>query len=708
MPDTGYQHTGGQTNVIVDTRHWAIGGGDFFVYTGASNGYDEASESYRIRVRDVTGGSVRAASGTVRATSGTVQAVEPRPLAAAFAPPTLDSHGGSAFTMWLGFTEEVQITEKTLRAALSVSGGQLTSVAQRDAGYNRNWNVTITPHEFQTVTITMPATSDCGAANAICTEGGKRLSGALTLVVPHYTIPRVTGATVEGGPGDNGAWDTDETATFAVQFNKAVTVSGLPDNAPTLGILVGGTRRQAEFTGGSGSDTLTFSHRVTSDDAGTTSIEVVDNGIALDETGIADSHSQAAVLTFDYYTYLSTTAPPIRALFRSLPASQPRESSFTFELAFSEEPTGLSYLTLRGNDENPGVLSVANGEIDAVRRLESGESRRWEVTITPSGADPVTITLPANGDCAATGAICKNARPLAAPVTATVPAQDTAATGQPTISGTAQVGQTLTVDTSGIADGDGLTNASYAGTWFAKEPDATSPGGYLRALLGAGSDLSFTVSRRDVGLTLQIGVRFTDDAGNEESLTSAKTAVVAATSPAAPENFAASVTNSGDLNLSWKAPTWDLSGEIRGEPTWGDGGSPISGYAVQWKEASDSWDTEADVSEATVTGTAHTIQGLTSGTEYTTRVIAVNSVGRGAPSGEATVTANRLPTGTPTISGTAQVGERLTADTSGIADADGLNDVAYGYQWLADDAEIAGATGTATPWRRPTRARPSG
>ena len=39
------------------------------------------------------------------------------------------------------------------------------------------------------------------------------------------------------------------------------------------------------------------------------------------------------------------------------------------------------------------------------------------------------------------------------------------------------------------------------------------------------------------------------------------------------------------------------------------------------------------------------------------------------------------------------MGETLTADTSAIADADGLENVSYAYQWLADDAEIAGATG---------------
>ena len=49
--------------------------------------------------------------------------------------------------------------------------------------------------------------------------------------------------------------------------------------------------------------------------------------------------------------------------------------------------------------------------------------------------------------------------------------------------------------------------------------------------------------------------------------------------------------------------------------------------------------------------------------------------------------------GAHTISGTARVGETLTAEPSGIEDSDGLDDVAYSYQWLADNADIAGATG---------------
>ena len=57
---------------------------------------------------------------------------------------------------------------------------------------------------------------------------------------------------------------------------------------------------------------------------------------------------------------------------------------------------------------------------------------------------------------------------------------------------------------------------------------------------------------------------------------------------------------------------------------------------------------------------------------------------------------NTEPTGSPTIAGTPEVGETLTADTSAITDADGLENATYAYQWIANDgsadADIADAT----------------
>ena len=55
---------------------------------------------------------------------------------------------------------------------------------------------------------------------------------------------------------------------------------------------------------------------------------------------------------------------------------------------------------------------------------------------------------------------------------------------------------------------------------------------------------------------------------------------------------------------------------------------------------------------------------------------------------------NTPATGAPAISGTPQVGEELTALTSGISDADGLDDARFAYQWIRVDSDIRGATGS--------------
>ena len=152
------------------------------------------------------------------------------------------------------------------------------------------------------------------------------------------------------------------------------------------------------------------------------------------------------------------------------------------------------------------------------------------------------------------------------------PRPNSPATGAPTISGTAQVGETLTAETSAIADADGMSGAVFIYQWLADDAD----------IAGATSD-TYTLVDADLEKAVKVRVIFTDNRSHQETLTSAATAAV--------------------------------------EPR-------------------------------------------------------PNSPASGAPS----------------ISGTAQVSETLTVDTSGIADADGLTNASFAYRWLADDVEIAGAT----------------
>ena len=159
--------------------------------------------------------------------------------------------------------------------------------------------------------------------------------------------------------------------------------------------------------------------------------------------------------------------------------------------------------------------------------------------------------------------------------------------------------------------------------------------------------------------------------------------------------------NNHELYVWWKMPENRV-----------DRAPPNTTYKVQWKEATGSWDNPADVSEeldspspAQKETLVHVIRGLTGGVEYDVRVIANNPVGDSVPSEVVSATptplaesANQVVENTPAegapgIEGTPEMGQMLLAVTTDITGADGLNNVVFSYQWLADDVEISGGVG---------------
>ena len=216
------------------------------------------------------------------------------------------------------------------------------------------------------------------------------------------------------------------------------------------------------------------------------------------------------------------------------------------------------------------------------------------------------------------------------------------ATGAPTISGTPTVGQVLTASASSIVDADGLSNSVFTYQWVTSD-------GTTDADISGATNATHVIASQDVGNTLKVRVSFTDDAGNEETLTSAAIAAVVAGVPGVPGNLAVSLNDTGRLDVFWDAPH-------------SDGGLPITGYKVQWKESSNSWGTPADVSETTVTGTSSTVTGLTDGVEYTFRLFAVNSAGESAASTEGSGTPRE--TTAPTVSSASVDGAALTVNFS--------------------------------------------
>ena len=340
--------------------------------------------------------------------------------------------------------------------------------------------------------------------------------------------------------------------------------------------------------------------------------------------------------------------------FNSYQASETDETVY-YEVAWYHGGTERTY-TLRNDDVSRKIM-VQVSYVDDGGNPESLTSESTAAVVRPSG----------------------------------IGGSNTPAAGSLALSGTAKVGETLTADISGITDDNGLVGVSFSYTWSANDG----------LLLGQSVVPTYTIRPKDVGLSIDVTVHFTDDDGYHEQMASTATSAVLAATPAPPQNLKVSKEGKGSLDLKWDTPVVDMEGLRNGKGTKGDGGSPIRKYKVQWKESADSWDTPEEVSEDAVQNTTHTIGDLTGDTQYDVRVVATNDVGDGAASEQVSGTpqlGNAPAVGIPTISGTAHVGETLTANTSGISDSDGLTSVSYSYQWISSDgtsdADIVGATGS--------------
>ena len=245
---------------------------------------------------------------------------------------------------------------------------------------------------------------------------------------------------------------------------------------------------------------------------------------------------------------------------------------------------------------------------------------------------------------------------------------NSSATGLPSISETAQVGETLTADTSAIADADGLDNAVFS---YQRLADGTDISG------STGS--TYTLADADEGKAISVKVSFTDGAGHAETLTSAATDVVEA-KPNNPATGAPAIRGTAQVGETLISDTSGISDA--------DGLANAS-FSYQW------WADGADISGAT--DATYALADSDEGKTVKVRVSFTDDAGNDETLTSAATDAvearpNRPATGALVITGAARVGELLTADTSGIADDDGLDKTSFSYQWQADGADIPGAT----------------
>ena len=335
---------------------------------------------------------------------------------------------------------------------------------------------------------------------------------------------------------------------------------------------------------------------------------------------------------------------PFTAALEGLPASHDGSSAFTVTLRFSREPNTLSY-----RDIQAGLVFIKGAALTGVRRSVPGSDQAWALTVTPNQTGDVIIrVLPRS--CDSTLAFCADGQALTESVFETVAGPDTAPatvvnsdhTGGPTISGTAQVGRTLTANTAAIADADGLTNAVFAYQWIRQ--DLTTA---LSENINGATSATYTVTTADVGSALRVLVTFTDDAGNAEESISQQVTPIAAPdpqqsqqsgpkdtktllpqdtpqqAPPAPTALTATANSVGHVVLSWAAPADDT----------------VNGYVILRRRPTQGEQTlSVYVEDTQNTDTTYTDTDVTPGTQHVYRVKAINAAGQSHQSNHANAT----------------------------------------------------------------------
>ncbi|MDH3209578.1 MAG: cadherin-like domain-containing protein, partial [Burkholderiaceae bacterium] len=232
--------------------------------------------------------------------------------------------------------------------------------------------------------------------------------------------------------------------------------------------------------------------------------------------------------------------------------------------------------------------------------------------------------------------------------------------GLPTINGTVTEDQTLTANTTGISDDDGLGAFNYQ---------------WLRdgVLVGGANASTYVLGDADVGTQISVRVSYTDAQGTAESVTSVQTTPVVNVNdaPSGLPTINGTVTEDQTLTAN-TAGISDDDGLGAFSFQWLRNGGVIGGATASTYELGDT-----DVGTQISVRVSYTDAQSTAESVMSVQTVPVANL-------------NDAPAGVPTISGTVSEDQTLTVNASGISDDDGLG--AFSYQWLRNGAVIGGAT----------------
>ena len=167
---------------VSSSYQWIAGGADIGA-TAPSLALIASQMGHDIQVRVTFTDNADNSESLTSAATATV-AAKPTPLTTSFSD-VPDSHDGSnEFTFDRSFSENIKAGYERVRDdAFTISDGDITRVQRKPQGSNQTWTITVEPAGDRTVSITLPATTDCDDTGAICTADGRKLSNSTTVTV---------------------------------------------------------------------------------------------------------------------------------------------------------------------------------------------------------------------------------------------------------------------------------------------------------------------------------------------------------------------------------------------------------------------------------------------------------------------------------------------------------------------------------------------
>ncbi len=528
----------------------------------------------------------------------------------------------------------------TAEAVTSVATAAVANINDAPTG-----SVTIddtTPTQGQTLTVsnTLADPDGLGAITYTWRADGASVGTGSTYVVTEAEVGKVISVVASYTDGHGTSESVSSAATAAVaNVNDAPTGNvTIDDTTPTQGQTLTASNTLADADG---LGAITYTWQADGSTVGTGGTYVVTEAEVgkvitvtasyTDGHGTSESIASAATAAVANVNDAPTGAPVVSGT----PTEDQTLAADTSAIADADGLGTFSYQWQRNGSNVAGATSSAYTLGDA----DVGATIRVVVSYTDARGTAESLTSAAVGPVANV---------------------DDAPVGTPVVTGTAAEDQTLTADTSSIADADGLGAFSYQ--WQRN-------GSNVAGATGS----TYTLGDADVGTTVRVVVSYTDGQGTAESLTSVAVGPVANVNDA--PSGAPVVTGAATEDQTLSADTTSIADA--------DG---LGAFSYQWQRNG------ANVAGATAS--TYTLGDADVGATIRVIVSYIDARGTAESLTSAAVgpvaNVNDVPSGAPVVSGAASEDQVLTADASSIADADGVG--ALSYQWQRNGANIAGAT----------------